>query len=227
MRIIFVRHGEPNYKLDCLTELGKLQAAACAERLADEPIKAVYSSTNGRAAETAAYIAAPRGLTVTSFDFMRELGWGATEGELATPNGHPWGEADWMVENGMSLLAPDWAEGEPFRRNYTTGRALAAAEAFDAFLEPFGYRREGSYYRVLRENTDTIVMASHGGSGSAVIAHMLGLPFPFVLATFHPIFTSITILDLPCKVGTLVTPRLELLNDARHIKGLEGIQQYQ
>ena len=225
MRIIFVRHGEPNYAKDCLTELGKLQAAACAERLSDEPIKAVYSSTNGRAAETASYIAERFGLTVTSFDFMRELGWRMLEGEPFA-DGLPWNEAKEMVARGMPVLDPDWAEGEPFRRNYTTGRALAAAEAFDAFLEPFGYRREGGYYRVLRENTDTIVMASHGGSGSAVIAHLLGLPFPFVLATFHPRFTSITILELPNKVGTLVTPIVEIMNDARHIEGLDGIQQY-
>ncbi len=33
MRIIFVRHGEPNYELDCLTETGKKQAEAAARRL--------------------------------------------------------------------------------------------------------------------------------------------------------------------------------------------------
>ena len=225
MRIIFVRHGEPNYREDCLTELGKLQAAACAERLKDEPITAVYSSTNGRAAETASYIAAAHDLSVESFDFMRELGWRMLEGEPLA-DGLPWHEADEMVARGMNILDPDWAEGEPFRRNYTTGRALAAAAGFDQFLEPFGYRREGSYYRVLRENTDTIVMASHGGSGSAVLAHMLGLPFPFVLATLHPEFTSITILELPVKVGKLVAPMVEIMNDAQHIKSIEGTQIY-
>ena len=34
MRIIFVRHGEPDYARDCLTEAGRRQAAAAAERLA-------------------------------------------------------------------------------------------------------------------------------------------------------------------------------------------------
>ena len=32
MRIIFVRHGEPDYEHDCLTETGKLQAVDAAER---------------------------------------------------------------------------------------------------------------------------------------------------------------------------------------------------
>ena len=38
MRIIFVRHGHPNYVNDCLTELGHKHAAAAAERLKDEGI---------------------------------------------------------------------------------------------------------------------------------------------------------------------------------------------
>ena len=225
MRIIFVRHGEPDYAKDCLTERGKLQAAACAARLADEPITAVYSSTNGRAAETASYIAAEHGVAVEQFDFMRELGWKITEGEPLA-DGLPWHEADAMVARGMDVLDTDWATGEPFRRNSTTARALCCAAGFDKLMETLGYRREGKYYRVLRENTDTVCMVSHGGSGSAAIAHLLGLPFPFVLATFHPRFTSVTILEIPEKVGMLVTPTLELLNDERHIRGIEGENQY-
>ena len=35
MRILFVRHGHPNYEKDCLTDLGHLHAAAAAERLSE------------------------------------------------------------------------------------------------------------------------------------------------------------------------------------------------
>ena len=33
MRIVFVRHGEPDYGNDCLTPAGRIQALAAAERL--------------------------------------------------------------------------------------------------------------------------------------------------------------------------------------------------
>ena len=36
MRIIFVRHGHPNYEKDCLTDLGVLHAKAVAQRLKNE-----------------------------------------------------------------------------------------------------------------------------------------------------------------------------------------------
>ena len=52
MRIIFVRHGEPDYRNDCLTDLGRLQAQAAAERLREEGIEEIWSSPLGRAAES-------------------------------------------------------------------------------------------------------------------------------------------------------------------------------
>ena len=41
MRIVFVRHGEPDYERDCLTEKGKLQAKAAAKRLVRENIQEI------------------------------------------------------------------------------------------------------------------------------------------------------------------------------------------
>lgn len=57
MRIIFVRHGHPNYVKDCLTDLGHKQAAAAAKRLKEESIQKIYASSCGRAVETAEYTA--------------------------------------------------------------------------------------------------------------------------------------------------------------------------
>ena len=36
MRLILVRHGDPDYALDCLTELGHRQAETVAKRLMEE-----------------------------------------------------------------------------------------------------------------------------------------------------------------------------------------------
>ena len=73
MLIYFVRHGHPDYKNDCLTELGKRQAAAAAERLRSSGIEKIISSTNGRAVETAEYTARALGLEVDARDFLREI----------------------------------------------------------------------------------------------------------------------------------------------------------
>ena len=73
MKIVFVRHGHPNYEKDCLTELGHEQAKAAAERLKDEKFDMIFSSSCGRAYETACHIAAFHGKEVQKLDFMREI----------------------------------------------------------------------------------------------------------------------------------------------------------
>ena len=54
MRIIFVRHGEPDYSTDSLTENGKKEAEALAERTSKWNVDKFYVSPQGRAKETAA-----------------------------------------------------------------------------------------------------------------------------------------------------------------------------
>ena len=81
MRLIFVRHGEPDYEHDCLTENGKVQAKDTAERLAKEKLSAIYSSPMGRARETASYTAEGRGLEIQILDSMHEINWGSKEGK--------------------------------------------------------------------------------------------------------------------------------------------------
>ena len=103
MQIYFVRHGHPNYKNDCLTELGKLQAAAAAERLADSGIEQIYASTKGRAMETAGYTAKRLGLDIVPCDFIREISWKSVDGEPILANGHPWDVAEHFVADGKTL----------------------------------------------------------------------------------------------------------------------------
>lgn len=132
MRIIFVRHGHPNYEKDCLTELGHLQAAAVAQRLKSERILKIFSSTRNRAYETAKHIAAPLGMEVETCDFMREIKWGSVNGEPIFQNGHPWFTADDMVAQGLNVMDRDWAEKEPFCNNKVVAHVQNVREHFDA-----------------------------------------------------------------------------------------------
>ena len=220
MRIIFVRHGHPDYAHDCLTELGRKHAAAAALRLQDEGIEAVYSSTHGRAMETASHLAYVLRLPVTGCDFMREINWGSVDGELLFADGHPWHTADRMVAQGESLMDPDWQNSETFRRNRVVQCVEKVAAGTDAWLAPLGYTREGLYYRAGKDTKRTIAAFGHGGASTAILAHLFNLPFPFVTSTMGPDYTGITIVELPDEEGALVKPRLEMLNDARHIRGL-------
>lgn len=240
MRIVFVRHGHPNYELDCLTELGHLHAAAAAERLADEGIEEIYSSTCGRAYETAGYVARKLGLDIVKCDFMREISWGSINDKPLAFHGHPWDTVDHMVANNESILDADWAEKEPFVHNKLVTDVQMIAKATDDWLESLGYKREGKYYRVcgnanigghadgaldsggnLHSTRRTVAAFGHGGASAAILSHIFNLPFPFVCSVMGPNYTGITVVTLPDDKDCLVSPRFEIMSDARHIEGLK------
>ena len=216
MRIIFVRHGEPDYVRDCLTEEGNRQAEAAAERLAEEGICEIYASPMGRARETADWTARRLRLPVVVLDYMHEISWG---GPGLPEEGHPWTLSDWMIEReNHDFYAEDWREHPYFKENVARRYYDEVTERFDRFLVEQGYRHEGGRYLCAGGTEKTIAVFSHGGSGGCVLAHLLALPLPYVLSVMPYDFTSIIILELPVREGAYVRPRLELFNDCRHIR---------
>lgn len=217
MRIIFVRHGHPNYDLDCLTPLGHKHGEAVAERLKNEPIERIFSSTCGRAMETAEHIDKNFCLGVEGLEFMREIKWGSADGLPVYEDGHPWLNSDYLVEQGKDLLDKEWRMSEQYRNNKVAAAGDKLGEGLDAWLAELGYTREGDYYRVGKVRYGTIVLVSHGGASSAALAHLFNLPFPFVCSAICPDYTAVTVVALSEKEGALVAPKFEIVNDARHI----------
>ncbi len=221
MRIVFVRHGEPEYEHDCLTEQGRLQAAAAAERLREEEIEEIFTSPLGRAAETAAVTAEMLKLPVKTLDYMRELHWGSTDGPPLPAGGHPWDLADLLAEEGWNLTDPGWREHPYFKNNRVAAEADHVAKMTDEWLRSQGYERNGAYYRCTRpdDRQKTIALFSHGGSSAAAMGHILNIPFPYACGLFHLEFTGITVIRLDRNPGSQRPPCLELANDGRHIHG--------
>ncbi len=220
MRIIFVRHGHPDYINDCLTPLGRQHAEAVAMRLKDEPIERIYASTCGRAIETAEHIDAWKGLGVRELSFMREIKWGSTDENPIFEDGHPWRVSDYLVEQGQTIMNPGWKGEKIYRRNKVIESVEAIAENFDDWLAKHGYVREGEYYRVGNVTYKTVAMVSHGGASSAVFSHLFNLPFPFVCSAICPDYTAVTVVSFSEEEGALIAPKFEILNDARHIETL-------
>ena len=223
MRIYFVRHGHPNYRDDCLTDLGNLQAKACSDRLENEGIQKIFASSHGRAMETAGYTAKKLGLDVEPIDFIREVHWCSKTEAPIFKDGNPWFVADDMVLNGEDIFDKNWAENPRFSCSVIGEHAKRVADGIDSWLRDFGYEREGNYYRVVGDNTkQTVAIFSHGGASSAALSHLLNVPFSWFVEVTRLNFTSITVVDFGDEVGTLTFPRLALLNDARHIEGIDS-----
>ncbi len=224
MRIIFVRHGEPDYKNDCLTENGRLQAQATARRLHNENIAAIYSSPMGRAIETASYTASDHGLEVLPLDFMHEIDWGDTNDNLNDQAekipfaGHPWSLGyKLLTDNPEYVGSSEWDKHHYFRNNRCLGFYEKISQDIDLFMAEKGYVGSNSLYKCNRINNETYAIFAHGGSGAVMFSHLFGLPFPFVLTSLPYGVCSVSVIAFDALEGEYAIPRFELFNDMSHI----------
>ena len=220
MRLILVRHGEPDYERDCLTEKGSRQAEIVAGRLLKEGIEEIYSSPLGRARQTAQPFAEASGIgDVRILDFMREIRYGRED--ALYQSGNPWTVAFELVKDGCDLQSRDWQNYPGYTDNTAVTDIDKVVRGTDEWLSSLGYEREGLYYRcTCKEAKDrTIALFSHGGSSTALMSRVLNIPFPHlcvVLANLQ--HTSVTILSFDPAPGALSMPFLELACDVGHLK---------
>lgn len=214
MKIYFVRHGDPNYRDDCLTEKGHAQAALAAENLKNSGIEVIYSSSKGRAVQTAEHTAKVLGLEVLQCDFMREIRWDSIDGSPLIEDGHPWNASNYRVSKNLTLTDDNWCEDEQYRNSRLVESVKIVTDGVDEWLATLGFVREGEYYRV-SENIPykTVAMFSHAGASGAAISHILNIPFPQFCAGFSINFVSSFVINFADKPGELIYPQLNFLDD--------------
>ncbi|MBQ8946134.1 MAG: histidine phosphatase family protein [Lachnospiraceae bacterium] len=218
MRLIYVRHGEPDYANDCLTETGRQQAIAVSKRLQKEGISEIYTSPMGRASQTASYTSELLDIPIQTMDYMHEITWGGPD---IPAGGHPWTLSDRMIdEDDFDYYDIGWRDHPYFAHNAATDCYDEISARIDIFLEEHGYRHEGTRFMCETGEDKTIAIFGHGGSGACTLAHILALPFPYVLTVMPYEFTAVIILEFPVRMGEYVHPRIELFNDAAHIRGI-------
>ncbi|MBS2549626.1 histidine phosphatase family protein [Catenulispora sp. NL8] len=96
-----------------LTERGHTQAAAAARALADEPISAIYTSTALRTQQTAAPLAAARGIHVHTLPDLAEVGIGGAEGSTDPAIGRQTAEVlrAWILNEDLAQHVADGETG--------------------------------------------------------------------------------------------------------------------
>ena len=73
MRILLVRHAEPDYARDSLTPKGRREAELLSRRLCRLDVKAFYVSPLGRAQDTAAYTLSKVNRTAETLPWLAEF----------------------------------------------------------------------------------------------------------------------------------------------------------
>lgn len=213
MRLILVRHAETVQNSagvvqgradNVLSDLGREQAAALGDWLAQEPLCAVYSSPLQRARATAAAVAAPHRLDVTLEADLVEMDIGLMEG-LTGPElreRHPEFLQAWMSERAASVPMPGG------------GESLAQVEA----------RAGAAVERIIVEHAEgSVAVVSHNFVVLSLVCRVLALPLHNFRRLRHHV-AGATIVDVGTARRTVVH-----FNEVCHLRraGLLGDDPWQ
>ena len=201
MRILLIRHGDPDYENDTLTEKGCREAELLAKRALSLHMGKCYVSPLGRAKDTASFTLKRLGREAEEMTWMREFDAWIKRPDVGD-RAILW---DWLPEDWTkvsSFYDKDAWSDHTLLKEGTTEHGDIRAEydwvigEFDKLLERHGYRREGQIYRAENANDDTIVLFCHFGLECVLLSHLLGIS-PMVL--WHGLCAA------PTSVTTLYT----------------------
>lgn len=223
MRLIFIRHAEPDYEMDSLTEKGFREAALLGERVKSwkSEVDELYVSCLGRARRTAEPVETALGKKAVVLDWLQEFR-GVIDEKYGTYQGVPWDLPPSYWTGLEQIYQKDgWFLSEPMRP--VAGKPTVqevyheTCENLDALLKKHGYVREKGYYRFDEHNDDTIVLVCHMGITFCMISYLLGLPFtPLVQGMFIPP-SGVTVLNTEEVEPHIASFRCQGIGDIRHL----------
>lgn len=231
MRLIFIRHGDPDYANDTLTEKGWREAKLLSERVKTWKVDAIYLSPLGRAQDTASFSLKELNMQGTTLDWLREFWYPITD-PVTGRFGVPW---DFMPEyfTGKELFydKDHWFDEPLLASNETLkSSALEVFQKFDELLATHGYVRDGGLYRVnaqkKAESDTTLVFFCHFGVTLLLLGHLFGISPSILWQSIFLAPTSVTILNSEERMGNAAFFRAQTLGDTRHLsRGREPVSQ--
>lgn len=217
MKLVFVRHGDPDYVHDSLTEKGKREAEILSGRIAEMKVREFYCSPLGRARETAEASLSKIGRQAVVHDWLREFP-GYIIDEATGSRRIPWDlmPGSWtkkpkLYDKDLWLTDPIMESGD-VREVYER-----VCTGIDGLLADYGYYRDGGMYRTDGGNEDTLVFFCHLGVTFVIMSHLIGLSPVMLWQGFFVAPTSVTTLVTEERIPGEVFFRCTGLGDISHL----------
>lgn len=200
MKVVIIRHGEPDNPNNTLTKHGFKEVEALSEYLKDFKFDDVYVSPLPRAQLTAKGVLDPLNIKFTTIPWLQEF-----DHRVNVPY------TDKKVIN-WDFLPKFFTEQDDFydETKYLDHNVLKTGDVkkyyyevskgIDEILAKHGYHRKDKYYEVTNENKDNIVFFCHFGTMCVIMSHLLNIPYVVLAQTF---------VCLPTGITTLVTEERE------------------
>ena len=174
MKIIIIRHGDPDYENDTITKKGKVEVECLRKRMVKENITNVYCSILGRARDTAQPFLDSLGIKAEYCEWLKEF----YDPQVNLPYLQKpeicWDILPEYMNTLENIYHPTKWREEDFVKNSTVcDRYDYVIENFDKVLAKHGYVRDGYNYKVENSNHDTLVFVCHFGLTAVLLSHLM------------------------------------------------------
>ena len=176
MKLIIVRHGDPDYSIDSLTEKGWKEAEFLSQRLTKLDVKDFYVSPMGRAKATASLTLEKLGRIAQEKPWLREftVQMHRPDLEQLTDIAWDWLPQDWAVQEEF-FHHDTWQNNDYMKAGDAKEQYDWVVNGLDEVLAEHGYVRDGYMYRTEQGNNDTLVFFCHLGVGCVLLGHLLNI----------------------------------------------------
>lgn len=217
MNLIFIRHGDPDYSIDSLTEKGWREAELLSARTTTWDVKEFYCSPLGRAKDTASLTLNKVNRTAVIKDWLKEF-YVPVKDPKTGKDRIPW---DFMPDYWTNIPEfyhkDSWTQAPVMQTGNVDAEFEKVKTGIDTVLAEHGYKRTGNYYKVVQGNHDTLVFFCHLGVQFALLSHLLGIPAPLLWQGCFVAPTSVTVLTSEERIEGKAYFRLRTLGDCAHL----------
>jgi len=206
MKILIVRHAEPDYSIDSLTPKGWREAELLSRRL-----------SRLRARDTARATLDKLGREATILPWLREFP-GKIQRECDAAPRIPWN------------LEPQYWTGRPLlfdREGWLRDLVVAAGDvpetytrtvaALDGLLAEHGYRRDGLIYRCAQNTARTLLFFCHFAVGMVLISRFTGIAPPLLWQGLFMPASSVSTVITEERVKGEVFWKVQSIGDTSHL----------
>lgn len=242
MKLIFIRHAEPDYSIDSLTPKGHHEAELLAERVKHWKVTDFYCSPLGRAKATAKPSLDVLNRTARELSWLEEFRVPIARADHPAGKTIPWDLMPAYLNEHPELF--DWQHWDDcplMQTGKVKKRYQEVTEEFDRLLSSYHYHRQGLIYsgpgdtpatnhfmqydgkslEHLKENKaddTTLVFFCHLGVMMAIVSHLTNAAPAVLWQGFFVAPSSVTVLATEERVPGEAYFRCQMLGDTSHLR---------
>ena len=219
LRILLIRHAEPDYTIDSLTPKGRVEAELLSRRLAKYDIRDFFVSPLGRARDTAAYTLDALGREAEVLPWLPEFRGSYPDPETGERRIVAWDVRPriWTAFPGIMNIET-WCDAPVFDGGNVREVWQETTDGVDALLARYGYVKDGPVWKCDRNEDFSIALFCHFGISMAILGYLLDISPMILWQRTLCLPSSLTEVVTEERIRGEVSFRLTKLGDLTHLE---------